>query len=417
MGGASFSTSSLDYPRQNSDGTMSHAFGSIPLRSTHAAGGAFTAPLRSTGLARTTTTESFTASNGDFWQPQSHVSSQACGHRGGRALQQGRLVPAQTRGLSACGRGANELDGSLHIASPRSTSEPKVKARPVTRPRAQITLSISLPDLNEQAIDTIKSLAEHVSANVNIRLAAPKQSTTVSRDCQKKNDLFKTEPCTYTSQGTECPFGDRCHFAHSVKELRIVNRHPKWKTELCKSFTEMGSCRFGSRCGFIHERTNLQAKQHLPLIQQHQQHQSHRGGQPQLTPVTNVSVIKTTPPHAVIHNVLEPNNTTSNHLATTFNLPRTASSARNAYFSDAALQPNYPSQAASILNVPQPRFSRDQPLGVIGHDNGGVSRARPEQTIFSQIRLEQGLQPLPLYRPSHPLGRASPQGHARPHYL
>jgi len=63
---------------------------------------------------------------------------------------------------------------------------------------------------------------------------------------------YKTELCKSYIQSKECKFGDKCHFAHGVEELRKIDRHRKYKTERCKLFHEEGFCPFGHRCSFLH---------------------------------------------------------------------------------------------------------------------------------------------------------------------
>lgn len=68
----------------------------------------------------------------------------------------------------------------------------------------------------------------------------------------KRVALYKTEMCRAWEETGKCKYGDRCQFAHSVDELRIVSRHPKYKTEICRTFWEDGTCPYGKRCCFIH---------------------------------------------------------------------------------------------------------------------------------------------------------------------
>lgn len=72
--------------------------------------------------------------------------------------------------------------------------------------------------------------------------------------------LFKTELCRAYARGGVCKYGDSCHFAHGVAELRRAKRHPKYKTERCKVFHEQGHCSFGPQCAFIHEENETQLK-------------------------------------------------------------------------------------------------------------------------------------------------------------
>ncbi|KAI9193315.1 uncharacterized protein BJ171DRAFT_406843, partial [Polychytrium aggregatum] len=63
---------------------------------------------------------------------------------------------------------------------------------------------------------------------------------------------YKTELCRSWEENGHCRYGAKCKFAHTEKELRRVERHPKYKTEMCKTFWEKGTCPYGRRCCFIH---------------------------------------------------------------------------------------------------------------------------------------------------------------------
>jgi hypothetical protein len=68
----------------------------------------------------------------------------------------------------------------------------------------------------------------------------------------KRMILFKTEMCRSFTEAGVCKYGDSCQFCHDPKELRIVQRHPKYKNEGCKTFWTEGSCPYGNRCCFVH---------------------------------------------------------------------------------------------------------------------------------------------------------------------
>ncbi|KAF9196945.1 hypothetical protein BGZ50_004532 [Haplosporangium sp. Z 11] len=71
-------------------------------------------------------------------------------------------------------------------------------------------------------------------------------------ESNRKSELYKTELCISVHSGDPCKYGDNCQFAHSVKELNQVHRHPRYKTQLCKSFQSQGFCKYNDRCTFIH---------------------------------------------------------------------------------------------------------------------------------------------------------------------
>jgi len=69
---------------------------------------------------------------------------------------------------------------------------------------------------------------------------------------------FKTELCNNLIELGSCKYGDRCHYAHGVHELRQVSkRHPKYRTEKCKNFELTGKCPFGPRCSYVHPKPDL----------------------------------------------------------------------------------------------------------------------------------------------------------------
>lgn len=67
--------------------------------------------------------------------------------------------------------------------------------------------------------------------------------------------MWKTELCNKWQQTGTCPYGDYCQFAHGVKELRPVIRHPKYKTEVCRMVLSGATCPYGHRCHFRHSLT------------------------------------------------------------------------------------------------------------------------------------------------------------------
>lgn len=67
-----------------------------------------------------------------------------------------------------------------------------------------------------------------------------------------ENKMYKTEMCRNFEESGVCKYSDRCQFAHSLNELRDVERHPRYKTEICKNFLENRFCKYGKRCCFVH---------------------------------------------------------------------------------------------------------------------------------------------------------------------
>lgn len=78
---------------------------------------------------------------------------------------------------------------------------------------------------------------------------------------QKKNgrpstntELYKTELCaSFMSTGGNCPYGEKCQFAHGTQELKSVDRPPKWRSKPCQNWVKTGSCSYNERCCFRHD--------------------------------------------------------------------------------------------------------------------------------------------------------------------
>eukprot|EP00929_Paragymnodinium_shiwhaense_P101353 TRINITY_DN64369_c0_g4_i1.p1 TRINITY_DN64369_c0_g4~~TRINITY_DN64369_c0_g4_i1.p1 ORF type:complete len:173 (+),score=17.84 TRINITY_DN64369_c0_g4_i1:101-619(+) len=68
--------------------------------------------------------------------------------------------------------------------------------------------------------------------------------------------LTKTRLCKHL-QGKDCPYGEKCAFAHSEEELRGLPDLAY--TRLCVNF-EHGHCRNGASCSFAHGRAALRQR-------------------------------------------------------------------------------------------------------------------------------------------------------------
>ena len=73
---------------------------------------------------------------------------------------------------------------------------------------------------------------------------------------------YKTTPCIYVFNDIQCPYGDRCCYAHSAKELRQNDctspspeeKNDRYKAVMC-NLIQMGKrCPYGDRCHFAHHR-------------------------------------------------------------------------------------------------------------------------------------------------------------------
>ena len=70
---------------------------------------------------------------------------------------------------------------------------------------------------------------------------------------ENKLDLkYKTEICKKFQSIGNCPYGDKCRFAHGKQELLIMPKGKNYKKIPCKTFFKKGYCSYGSKCNFQH---------------------------------------------------------------------------------------------------------------------------------------------------------------------
>lgn len=77
--------------------------------------------------------------------------------------------------------------------------------------------------------------------------------------------MFKTELCNKWQETGTCPYGEQCQFAHGIKELRAVIRHPRYKTQVCRMVLAGDKCPYGHRCHFRHSLTEQERLQLMGL--------------------------------------------------------------------------------------------------------------------------------------------------------
>lgn len=65
--------------------------------------------------------------------------------------------------------------------------------------------------------------------------------------CPTGPNSYKRALCRYYEQGTTCPNGDNCTYAHGIQDLA-----QGYKRQLCKFYQDNGSCSKGSSCTFAH---------------------------------------------------------------------------------------------------------------------------------------------------------------------
>lgn len=80
-----------------------------------------------------------------------------------------------------------------------------------------------------------------------------KKEVYMSGNC--KRNMYKTEFCHTYQETDNCPYGNKCRFAHGPKELQNSDseKPSSYKTVRCRNFWEKGDCRYGKRCRFVHD--------------------------------------------------------------------------------------------------------------------------------------------------------------------
>lgn len=105
-------------------------------------------------------------------------------------------------------------------------------------------------------IDKKKNIFQNGAFGKTVKLISPQQYHAL-----KKMTLYKTEICRSFEENGFCRYGPKCQFAHSLSELRLVERHPRYKTEICKTYWDDGTCPYGKRCCFIHRREEIKSEE------------------------------------------------------------------------------------------------------------------------------------------------------------
>ena len=76
---------------------------------------------------------------------------------------------------------------------------------------------------------------------------------------EKKNDpKYKTELCKSFMETNFCVYGNKCRFAHGLKELVVKKQINHYKQKTCNSFFNKGYCPYGSRCNFKHDERKIE---------------------------------------------------------------------------------------------------------------------------------------------------------------
>ena len=75
----------------------------------------------------------------------------------------------------------------------------------------------------------------------------------IIKEENKVDPKYKTEICKKFQSIGNCPYGNKCRFAHGEQELIMKPKGKNYKKIPCKSFFEKGYCPYGSRCHFRHD--------------------------------------------------------------------------------------------------------------------------------------------------------------------
>ncbi|KAL7141661.1 hypothetical protein ABFS83_08G068800 [Erythranthe nasuta] len=139
-----------------------------------------------------------------------------------------------------------EPKSTERVSLPKSIS---VRSRGYLKMTRQKTVSQPCPDLQRVCVPGAKKEEEALEFDVY------------------NQGMMKTELCNKWQETGTCPYGENCQFAHGVKELRPVIRHPRYKTEVCRMVLAGDICPYGHRCHFRHaltEEERLVAASSLP---------------------------------------------------------------------------------------------------------------------------------------------------------
>jgi len=115
-------------------------------------------------------------------------------------------------------------------------------------------------DSDEVGVHDLEAPAIDVSSEVGSEEdSAPSQ--TKRAGSQKNNalnvsvlELYKTEICLNWLRTRNCSYGNKCHYAHGVADLRTRQRIETYKTQPCADPARSGChvCMYTSRCNYAH---------------------------------------------------------------------------------------------------------------------------------------------------------------------
>lgn len=70
-----------------------------------------------------------------------------------------------------------------------------------------------------------------------------------------KDPKYKTEICKNWEKSQNCPYNNKCRYAHGKEELmkKEAEANPNYKAKDCFNFFKYGYCNYGRRCCFKHD--------------------------------------------------------------------------------------------------------------------------------------------------------------------
>ncbi|PWA67971.1 hypothetical protein CTI12_AA313900 [Artemisia annua] len=172
----------------------------------------------------------------------------------GRSLSSASLIGEFSRlgiGSAFCESNGEEFPS----VSPTSVIEPNQFVRGDQRVSMPKSISVRSKGYLKSVATTQRQIRQQ-NTNQRVRVAGEKKAGEGMEFEVYNQGMSKTELCNKWQETGACPYGDNCHFAHGISELRPVIRHPRYKTEVCRMVLTGDICPYGHRCHFRHSLTD-----------------------------------------------------------------------------------------------------------------------------------------------------------------
>ncbi|KAL3640412.1 hypothetical protein CASFOL_015380 [Castilleja foliolosa] len=159
---------------------------------------------------------------------------------------------------------ASEPRAPAHLAATQPLNENYRVERRSTTKGVTLPKSISVRSsgyqktISTSGSDNVchKSVSQPAAASQQrVCLPGSKKEEALELDVYNQG-MWKTELCNKWQETGACPYEHNCQFAHGIKELRPVIRHPRYKTEVCRMVLAGDVCPYGHRCHFRHSLTD-----------------------------------------------------------------------------------------------------------------------------------------------------------------